>query len=217
MIIVTRPGNPAGIKSFADLAQPGLNLVHAEPGRSGAGDWTVLAEYGSAYLAASDSKAAEEQLRGIWKNVKVMGSSAKATLTLFELGADDALVTYEQEALLAADRGAQIEIVLPESTIVAEHVAVVVDANVTNPEKRAAEDFIDFLLCDDGQSILAENHMRPPRVEADALAGIPRPFTIEDLGGWSSSYQSLIEGLWKGQIAPQLASNPLSTLVNGQD
>lgn len=217
MIIVTRPGNPANIKDFADLARPDLNLIHSEPGRSGAGDWTVLAEYGSAYLPSGDEDAAETQLKQIWNNVKALGSSARAALTLFELGAGDALVTYEQDALLALDRGTQLEIVLPQSTIVAEHMVVVIDANVTRPEKRAAEDFVNFLLSEEGQKILVENHLRQPDAAAGSLSPISQPFTVEDLGGWSSCYQRLIEGIWKSQIAPQFASKPLPTLLNGQD
>lgn len=218
MVIVTRPGNPAGIKEFADLAQPGLRLVHAEPGRSGAGDWSVLAEYGSAYLVDGDQEAAETQVRQIWNNVQLLGSSARATLTLFELGAGDALVTYEQDALLAADRGAALEIVVPQRTIIAQHMAVIVDANVTRPEREAAEDLVRFLMSAEGQRVLARYHLRPAEfTDSGSLATIANPFTVSDLGGWSSCYQRLIERLWKEQIAPQLASGPIPTLLNGQD
>ena len=47
MVIVVRPENPLGIAEFSDLAQPDLKLLHADPRSSGAGDWAVLAEYGS--------------------------------------------------------------------------------------------------------------------------------------------------------------------------
>ena len=64
MVIVTRPGNPAGISEFADLAQPGLQLLHADPRSSSAGQWAVLAEYGSAFLESNDREAAVNQLAG---------------------------------------------------------------------------------------------------------------------------------------------------------
>lgn len=217
MVIVTRSGNPAGIKDFADLSQPGLRLLHPEPGRSGAGDWAILAEYGSTYLDRGDRDVAEAQLRGIWNNVKVLGSSARATLTLFELGAGDALVTYEQDALFALDRGIPLEVIMPPRTIVAQHMVVIVDANVTPPERAAAEDFVRYLLSEAGQKILEQYHLRPPEVEVDAFTSISQPFTVEDLGGWSQAYHDLIEGLWKGQIVPQLATEPLPTLLNGWD
>lgn len=215
MVIVTRPGNPAGIRDFAGLAQPGLKLLHPEPGRSGAGDWALLAEYGSAYLINGDRNAAEAQLMDIWDNVKVLGSSARATLTLFELGAGDALVTYEQDALLALDRGVPLEIIMPPRTIVAQHMAVIVDANVTPTEKAAAEDFVRYLMSEAGQKTLRQYHLRPPEVEAGDFTSAFQPFTVEDLGGWSQAYHDLIEGFWKSHIASQLETEPLPTFLNG--
>jgi sulfate/thiosulfate transport system substrate-binding protein len=217
MVIVTRPGNPAGIKDFADLAQPGVRLLHPEPGRSGAGDWAILAEYGSAYLAHGDRNTAEAQLEGIWNNVKVLGSSARATLTLFDLGAGDALVTYEQDALFALDQGIPLEIVLPPKTIIAQHMVVLVDANITPAERAAAEDFVHYLLSDSGQRMLEQYHLRSTEGEAGDSTPAFQPFTVEDLGGWSRAYQNLIEGLWKIQIAPQLETQPLPTFLNGRE
>lgn len=217
MVIVTRPGNPYNIQSFADLAQPGLSLLHPEPGRSGAGDWALLAEFGSAYLAGNDQAAAEEQLTAIWKNVKVLGTSARATLSLFELGAGDALVTYEQDALLAVDRGVPLEVVLPPHTIVAQHLAVVVDDNVTLADNTAAQDFVDYLASQAGQKLLTKYHMRPPANDSVAFTTILEPFGIEALGGWSKAYHDMIEGVWPTRLAPYLATEPLPTFQEGQD
>ncbi len=209
MVIVTRPGNPAGIKSFADLAQPGVRLLHAEPGQSGAGDWAILAEYGNAYLDGGDRATAEAQLKAIWNNVKLLGSSARATLTLFELGTGDALVTYEQDALLALDRGVPLEIVLPDCTIIAQHTAVVVSANTSSREKAVAEDFVHFLVSEEGQRMLAQYHMRPMGIDTGSFTKIIQPFTVEDLGGWPQAHHDLIEGLWQSQIAPDLETRLL--------
>jgi ABC-type sulfate transport system substrate-binding protein len=217
MVIVTRPGNAFDIRGFADLAQPGLALLHPEPGRSGAGDWALLAEYGSFYLVDSDRHFAEEQLAAIWGNVKVLGSSAKATLSLFEMGAGDALVTYEQDALLALDRRVPLEIVVPPRTIVAQHVAVVIDDNVTPPQRAAAQDFVDYLVSGHGQELLGQYHMRPATDDSAAFAGISQPFSIKDLGGWSKAYHDVIEGIWPGQLAPGLTTDPLPTFQHGQD
>ncbi|MDH7485831.1 MAG: substrate-binding domain-containing protein [Anaerolineae bacterium] len=48
LVIVVRPGNPLGIKDWADLARPGLKLIHPDPRTSGGAQWALLAEYGSA-------------------------------------------------------------------------------------------------------------------------------------------------------------------------
>ena len=204
MIIVTRPGNPAGIGDFADLAQPGLRLLHAEPRCSGAGDWGVLAEYGSAWLETGDRAAAEAQLKSIWRNVRLLGPSARATMTLFELGAGDALVTYEQDAHLALERGVALEIVVPPRTVVAQHVAVIVDDNVTTVERPVAQAFVNYLLSDEGQQTLNDFHLRPAGVDSGLFPELAQPFTVEDLGGWSPVYEELVETLWQGEIEPRL-------------
>jgi sulfate transport system substrate-binding protein len=212
MVIVTRPGNPYGIAEFADLAQPGLRLLHADPRTSGAGQWGVLAEYGSALLEVGDqetaflqgSEHAEAQLKAIWQNVQLLATSARETMTLFELGAGDAIVTYEQDALLAQQRGAAAEIVVPPCTIFAQHVAVVVDDNVTRGERPVAQAFLDFLLGEEGQQLLGGYHLRPAQLESQRFEDILQPFTVDDLGGWSQATTELVEGLWQTEIEPRL-------------
>jgi ABC-type sulfate transport system substrate-binding protein len=204
MVIVTRPGNPRGIADFADLAQPGLRLLHADLRSSGAGQWAVLAEYGSALLASNRGTEAEGQLRAIWRNVQMLAPSARAAMTLFELGAGDALVTYEQDARLAQSRGVQLEIVVPVRTIVAQHVAVIVDDNVTPGERPAAEAFVNYLLSADGQQILCRYHWRTPGFDDNSLPTLAEPFTVEELGGWPRAYLELIETLWQTEIEPRL-------------
>ena len=214
MVIVTRPGDPAGITGFSDLAKPGLRLLHADPRTSGAGQWAVLAEYGSALSEAEDPTAAAAQLQAIWHNVRLLGSSARATMTLFELGAGDAFVTYEQDALLAQERGVSLEIVRPLNTLVAQHVAVIVDENVRTIERPVAQAFVAFLLSDTGQQIFDCYHMRRINLESQQLPVVAQSFTVEDLGGWSRAYTDVIETLWEAEIAPGLDLQPTPGLLD---
>lgn len=204
MVIVTRPSNPTGLAGWGDLARPGLRLLHPDPRTSGAGAWGVLAEYGSRLLQSGDAAAAQKQVQDIWNNVRVLPPSARAALTLFELGAGDALVTYEQDALLAQARGVPLEIVVPPRTILAQHVAVVVDDNVTAAERPAAQAFVDYLLSDAGQQALAQYHWRPATQDGSALPALEQPFTVRELDGWPQAYAALIDGLWTKQIEPTL-------------
>jgi ABC-type sulfate transport system substrate-binding protein len=212
MAIVTRPGNPYGITAFSDLARPGLRLLHADPRTSGAGQWAILAEYGSALQQSGDratalrpgSGKAETQLQATWRNVRFLGSSARTTMTLFELGAGDAFVTYEQDGLLAQARGAPLDVVVPSQTIVAQHVAVVVDDNVIAGERPMAQAFIDYLLSDAGQEAFSRYYLRPEELEGEKFPGIEQPFTVDDLGGWSQAYTELVGGLWQTEIEPCL-------------
>ena len=91
-VILVRPGNPKGIHDFADLARPGVKVVHADPLTSGGASWAVLAEYGAG-ARAGGREAGERLLFGIWKNVVAQASSARAARTQFDNGFGDALVT----------------------------------------------------------------------------------------------------------------------------
>lgn len=211
MVIITRSGNPASLAEFADLGpadqagtRSGLTLLHANPLSSGAGQWAVLAEYGSAFLASHDQAAAEQQLQAIWRNVRVLGASARATMTLFEMGAGDAFVTYEQDGLLAQSRGVSLEVVVPSRTIVAQHVAVIVDGNVSRDERAAAQAFVDYLVSDAGQRLFERYHLRPIVLESVRFPEIRHAFTAEELGGWQRAYADLIDTLWRTQIEPRL-------------
>lgn len=217
MVIVTRPGNPYRIAGFSDLIQPGLQLVHADPRTSGAGQWALLAEYGSGLLESGTRPAAEAQLRAIWQNVRLLGASARAAMTLFELGAGDAFVTYEHDALLAQERGAQLEIVVPSHTIVARHVAVIVDDNVMPAELPMAQAFVQYLTSEAGQQALSRYHLRPANLESDQSPAIPQPITVDDLGGWSQVYTQLVEGVWQTEIEPRLhLESPPGVLGTGE-
>jgi sulfate transport system substrate-binding protein len=202
MVIVTRPGNPWQIDSFEDLAQPGLRLLHADPRSSGAGQWAVLAESGSALLETGDPAAAGDRLMSIWQNVHLLGTSARSAMALFELGAADAFVTYEQDALLALERGTDLHVVVPQRTIIAQHVAVLVDDNIKLYERAAAQAFVQYLAGPEAREIWVQYHIRPATNGGEAFAPLAQPFTVDDLGGWSTAYAELIEGLWMAEIEP---------------
>jgi ABC-type sulfate transport system substrate-binding protein len=204
MVIAARPGNPLKLSGFSDLAQPGLKLLHADPRSSGAGEWGVLAEYGSAYFPTKDKAAGEAQLEGIWRNVRLLAPSARAAMSLFELGAGDALFTYEQDALLAKRRGVGLDSVIPPRTIVAQPAAVIVDGNVTRAERPVAEDFVSFLSSSAGQQVLGRFYMRPANCKSDALPPLVQSISVADLGGWSQAYADLVDGVWKRAIEPNL-------------
>lgn len=214
MVIVTRPGNPQDIYSYADLTQPNLCLLHADPHSSGAGEWSLLAEYGSALVETEDPHKAEAQLKAIWQNVKVQASSARGALTLFELGAGDALITYEQDARLAQVRGIPLQIVVPQHTIIAQPAAVVIDKNVSRSEMPVVQAFMDFLLSNTGQKIFSSYHMRPVNRVYKGFPLMAQPFTIEDFGGWSHLFTEIVDPIWQEEIKPHLDLDLEPILMN---
>jgi ABC-type sulfate transport system substrate-binding protein len=205
IVIVTRPGNPNGIKNYSDLAQADVVLIHSDPRSSGAGELSLLAEYGSWYLNTKDQSAALEQVREIWNNVRLVAPSARASLILFEFGAGDALITYEQDARLAQDRGVELEIVIPSPTLLSQPVALAVESNISRAEQAAAEAFLEFLVSSEAQEIFSDYYLRP--ISPKLLDRFPavKTFTSSDLGGWSTAFSQLVEPFWEREILPNLA------------
>ncbi|HEX7344125.1 MAG TPA: extracellular solute-binding protein, partial [bacterium] len=101
-----RSGNPKGIKDWEDIAKPGMEVIYPNPKTSGGAMWCVNAIYGAG-LKISESRSGKQDLdlaakllHDIQKNVKVMDKSGRESVTTFERGIGDAIVTYENEALL---------------------------------------------------------------------------------------------------------------------
>jgi len=212
LVIVVRPGNPLDIETWADLARPGLRLIHPDPRTSGGGQWALLAEYGSILLsedgpADAGARAAQEQLRAIWANVVSTPQSAREALKQFIFGSGDAMVTYEQDALLAQSRGAAIEVVTPDSTVMSEHVAVIVDRHVKASEREVVEAFVAFLWSETAQKAFTRCYFRSVVNGAlhegiEPFPEVTQAFTVQDLGGWGRAYPEIIHSAWEEHIAP---------------
>jgi sulfate/thiosulfate transport system substrate-binding protein len=206
-VILVRQGNPKGIRDFADLAKPGVKVIHPDPVSSGGAQWSLLAIYGSELVKAEkqtgkrDEAKALALLQGVWKNVIATPGSAREARTQFETGFGDALVTYELEALQLADKQAPFETVVPPSTIYSEHPVVIIDREMS-PEKRAlVELFLHYLWSEAAQRAWVKYHFRSvtdERLNEEAkFAKIELPFTVEYFGGWERAYPEIIEGVWK--------------------
>jgi sulfate/thiosulfate transport system substrate-binding protein len=208
-VIVVRPGNPKGIRDFADLTQPGLRIVHPDPLTSGGAQWAILAEYGSVLLETRDEQKAYEQLRGVWINVAAQAASARAARTQFENGFGDVLITYEQDVVNDRASGEfEGDIVYPRSTIFSEHTVVVVDKHVGSADRELVQAFIAFLWSDNAQRIFTEYGFRSiderHNAENPTFGVIAAPFLVKDLGGWREAKREIVEAIWKNQVLPEI-------------
>ena len=210
-IILVRKGNPKNIKDFSDLATPGVKVIHPDPVSSGGAQWSILAIYGSelkkteAASGEPDQVVALHLLQNIWKNVISTPGSAREARTQFETGFGDALITYELEGLLMKQAGAEIDMVVPKSTIFSEHPAVIIDRNVTADERPVVQAFLNYLWTDEAQKAFVKYHFRSVSNESfnDAnaeFAKIEQPFTIEMFGGWNKAYPDVIEKIFRDQV-----------------
>jgi sulfate/thiosulfate transport system substrate-binding protein len=220
-IILVRKGNPKGIHDFADLAKPGVKLIHPDPVSSGGAQWSILAIYGSELIKAKAQQAGTPEgnstqaeaaparalklLQGVWRNVISTPGSAREARTQFETGFGDALITYELEGLLMKQANAPVEIVVPDATIYSEHPAVVIDRNVTATERPVVDAFMQYLWSDEAQQAFVQYHFRAVTQESfnnahSEFAHINQPFTVSDLGGWDRAYPDIIEKVFREQV-----------------
>ncbi|HEU5013733.1 MAG TPA: sulfate ABC transporter substrate-binding protein, partial [Roseiflexaceae bacterium] len=95
-----RKGNPKGIKDWADLARPGVQILTPNPKTSGGAQWNILALYGAAKrgfvdgVPKDDDAAATKFLVSVLKNVTALDKDARSSITNFEQGIGDVAITY---------------------------------------------------------------------------------------------------------------------------
>ncbi len=193
-----RPGNPKGIKDWADLAKPGVNILTPNPKTSGGAQWNIMALYGAAFrgqvdgVAKGDDAAAQAFLKAVLKNVTVLDKGARESITNFEKGVGDVAITYENEVLVGKQGGQKYDLVLPRSTILIENPVAVVDTYTDKHGTRAAaEAFVAFLYTPEVQKIFAEYGLRSVDQAVSAATAAQYPpvqdqWTIQEFGGWKA-------------------------------
>jgi sulfate/thiosulfate-binding protein len=171
IVFVVRKGNPKQISDWSDLIKEGIEVVTPSPQTSGNGKLSFLAAWGNVRKNGGSDSDAEEFIRKLYRNVKVLDTGARgATVTFAQRNKGDVHLTWENEAYLEVEesKGA-LEIVYPKSSIRAEPHVTVVDANVDAKKTRAAaEAYLQFLYTDEGQEIIAKHYYRPSKPEIEA-------------------------------------------------
>lgn len=208
-IIMVRQGNPKNIQDFADLTRPEIGVVHPDPLTSGGAQWAILGEYGSVILTGGTEQEAYDQLLGIWRNVVAQAASARAVRTQFETGFGDALITYEQEAVIDRQRGRlNADIVYPPSTISSEHIVAVIDKNIDPDQRELVDAFVDFLWSETAQRIYVDYGFRS--VDETLNEAVPyfgeieTPFKVADLGGWLEAKANIVDAIWRDRVLQEL-------------
>jgi sulfate transport system substrate-binding protein len=200
VVFAVRKGNPKNIHDWADLAQPGLEILTPDPKTSGGAQWNILALFGAALrgkvkgVAANDEAAATDFLKSVLKNVTAFDKGARESITNFENGVGDVAITYENEALVGKQSGQDYEYVIPTSTILIENPVSVVDTYVDKHGTReVAEAFVQFLFTKQAQEVFAKHGLRSLDKEVAAATTSQYPpvtdlFTITDqFSGWSKA------------------------------
>jgi sulfate/thiosulfate-binding protein len=200
IVFLGRKGNPKGIKDWGDLVKPGISVVTPNPKTSGGARWNYLAAYAWALKQPGATEAtAQEYLRRLFKNVPVLDTGARGSLTTFiHRGIGDVFISWENEAFLAIKelRPEKVDLVVPSLSILAEPSVAVVDKVVLRKGTRTvAQAYLEYLYSAEGQEIAARHYYRPRNPEVlvkygSVFAKIPTLVTIADFGGWTKAQTS---------------------------
>src|SRR5919202_886660 len=190
--LVTRAGNPKKIRTWADLAKPGISTITPNPKTSGGAMWNFLGLWGSITQTGGDENKALQFVTQVFKNVPVLPKDAReATDTFFKQKQGDVLITYENEVILAAQKGETGSFsVIPQSNISIDNPVAVVDKNVDkHGTRQVAEAFVKYLFTPEAQREFTKAGFRPvdSTVEKEVESQFPKVktlFTVKDLGGW---------------------------------
>src|SRR2546421_7354019 len=150
VVLAVRKGNPKGIRTFEDLAKPGVKVITPNPFTSGGARWNVMAAYGSQIEQGKTPAQAEAFLTALLKNTVVQDKSARDATQTFASGKGDVLISYENEAIAAQQKGIRLDYVIPDQTILIENPIA-----VTKKAATKAKAFVDFLWTPGAQKIFA--------------------------------------------------------------
>jgi sulfate transport system substrate-binding protein len=193
--IITRPGNPKGIKTWADLAKDGVTLITADPKTSGVARWNFLALWNAGIKNGGDEAKAQEFITQVYKNVPILTKDAREAIDAFaKQGQGDALINYENEVILAQQKGQKLDYIIPEVNISIDNPIAVIDKNVDKHRNReVAEGFVKFLYTPEAQQEFVKLGFRPveqtvaqTKEVKDKFPAIKTLATAEDFGGWQT-------------------------------
>jgi len=182
VVFAVRKNNPEHIETWDDLVRKGIEVIEPNPFTSGGARWNVMAAYGAQRELGKSHEEAVQYLMDLFQHVSVQDDSARDALQTFAGGKGDVLLAYENEAILAQQKGEDVDYVIPDQTLLIETPAA-----VTTDASPAAKAFLEYVLSPAAQEVFAKNGYRPVDESVAASADFAEPadlFTIEDVGGW---------------------------------
>jgi len=185
--LTVRKGNPKNIHTWADLLKPGVQVLTPNPFTSGGAKWNLMAAYGAQIQQGKSPEQALGYLQElITKHVKVQDKSAREALQNFVSGTGDVLISYENEAITAQQKGEKVDYVVPDDTILIQN-PLAVTSDTKHPEQARA--FASYMWSPAGQRAFGKHGYRPVDPTVAKEFKFPQPsglFTIQKFGGWSA-------------------------------
>jgi len=194
IVFLVRKGNPKGIKNWPDLARSGVEVITPNPKTSGGARWNYLAAWGYALQNGGTPASAQDFVKRIYANTKVLDSGARGSTTTFvERGIGDVLIAWENEAFLAVKElgPEKFEIVTPSVSILAEPPVAIVDKVVDKRgTRKQAQAYLEYLYSPEGQELAAQNYYRPTDAKVAAkYAKQFQPVKLFKLGDYFGTWR----------------------------
>ncbi|MBN1528407.1 MAG: sulfate ABC transporter substrate-binding protein [Thermoleophilaceae bacterium] len=182
VVFVVRKGNPENIETWDDLTKDGVEVITPNPYTSGGAKWNIMAAWGAQLEQGKSEDEAKDYLSTLFDHVPVLDKSAREALQTFAGGKGDVLISYENEAITAQQKGEDVDYVIPDETLLIQNPAA-----VTTDAPATAQKFLDFLHGDEAQKIYQSKGYRTvnPDLADDAKFPVPpKLFEITKFGGW---------------------------------
>ena len=213
--IITRAGNPKNIKTFEDLTKPDVKWVTPDPKTSGGARWNYFALWNYAKKNGADDAKATEFVTSAFKNVTVFTKDARESTDAFnKQGQGDALVNYENEVILAQQKGQSLDYVIPDINISIDTPATIVDKNVDKHGTReVAQAFVEYLFTPEAQREFAKVGFRPlgdlakDKEFVEKFPPVKQLGRIDEFGGWQEAQKVFDDGGKFDEIRAQIAKS----------
>ena len=164
-------------RAHPDLGRPRRSRAsrssRPNPGSSGSARWNILAAWAHIAGNGGSEDEAKAYLTKLLNNTIALPSSGRDATTSFTEGNGDVLLSYENEAILAKQGGADVDYVVPDDTLLIENPAAVTKDAVPDREGRSWT----FLTSPDGAGGLRASPASGPSSTASTIPRSRAPTT----------------------------------------
>ncbi|MDP5227545.1 MULTISPECIES: sulfate ABC transporter substrate-binding protein [Arthrobacter] len=193
VVLVVPKGNPQHITGWEDLTRPDVKVITPDPKSSGSARWNILGLYGHELATGKSAADASDFVTKVFANVTQWAGSGREATEAFDKKVGNVLISYENEAILARQKGKDYDYIVPKDTLLIENPGAVLSK--ADPK---AKDWLDFVLSKDGQTQAAKAGFRPviDGVKTDVQGAndpsnpFPTPDRLltvgKDFGGWAA-------------------------------
>ena len=138
VVFVVRQGNPEGIEGWDDLVEPGVEHHHAEPGLVRLRPLEHPRRLGARHRWHRRRGRRQDFITKLLNNVVALPGSGREATTAFTDGTGDVLLSYENEAIIARQNGADVDYIVPDDTLLIQNPAAV----TTDARRRPSRSWI---------------------------------------------------------------------------